>query len=85
MTSWRYNDIMPETKRATIYFEPSLHRALRLKSADTETSISDLVNAAVREALLEDVEDLKDLDKIRREPGIDFATFVRDLKRRGKL
>jgi hypothetical protein len=77
--------IMPETKRATIYFEPALHRALRLKSADTETSISDLVNAAVRDALLEDADDLEDLEKIRREPNIDFETVVRDLKRRGKL
>jgi hypothetical protein len=77
--------IMPEMKRATIYFDPVVHRALRLKSADTETSISDLVNAAVRNALFEDADDLEDLDKIRREPDIDFATFVRDLKRRGKL
>ena len=76
---------MPEMKRATIYFDPALHRALRIKSADTETSISDLVNAAVRDALLEDAEDLADLDKIRRERGIDFATVVRDMKRRGKL
>lgn len=86
MMLWCYDDIMPEMKRTTIYFEPVLHRALRLKSADTETSISDLVNSAVREALLEDADDLEGLDKIRREPGgIDFETFVRDLKRRGKL
>ena len=76
---------MAELKRATIYFEPGLHRALRIKSADTDTSISDLVNAAVRDALLEDADDLEDLDKIRREPSIDFETAVRDLKRRGKL
>ncbi|HEV2721240.1 MAG TPA: CopG family transcriptional regulator [Thermoanaerobaculia bacterium] len=76
---------MPEMKRATIYFDPVLHRALRMKSADTDTSISDLVNAAVRDALLEDADDLEDLDKIRREPNIDFETVVRDLKRRGKL
>ena len=76
---------MAELKRATIYFEPGLHRALRIKSADTDTSISDLVNAAVRDALLEDADDLEDLDKIRRERSIDFETVVRDLKRRGKL
>lgn len=76
---------MPELKRTTIYFDPALHRALRLKSADTETSISDLVNEAVRYALLEDADDLEDLDKIRRQPSIDFETVVRDLKRRGKL
>ena len=85
MTLWCYNVIMPDAKRATIYFEPALHRALRMKAADTDTSISDLVNAAVRDALLEDADDLEDLEKIRREPSIAFETVVRDLKRRGKL
>lgn len=45
-------------KRATVYFEPSLHRALRLKAAEIDSSISRLVNEAVREALAEDDEDL---------------------------
>ena len=49
---------MPTTKRATVYFDESLHKALRLKSAETDQSISDLVNTAVRHALLEDAEDL---------------------------
>lgn len=41
-------------KRATVYFDPELHRALRMKAADTHRSISDLVNEAVRRALKED-------------------------------
>ena len=49
---------MPKTKRATVYFDPNLHRALRVKAAETERSLSDLVNAAVRHSLAEDAEDL---------------------------
>jgi hypothetical protein len=72
-------------KRATIYFDPSIHKALRLKSAETEQSISDLVNEAVRVALSEDAEDLTALEERKDEPTLAFADFVRDLKARGKL
>jgi len=46
------------TKRATIYIDPELHRALRMKAAETSSSISELVNNAVKLALTEDAEDL---------------------------
>ena len=49
---------MTESRRTTVYLEPDLHRALRLKSVETDCSISDLVNAAVRQSLVEDAEDL---------------------------
>ncbi len=46
------------SKRATIYFDSQIHEALRLKAAQTERSISDLVNEAVKESLAEDMDDL---------------------------
>lgn len=73
------------TKRATVYFEEHVHRALRLKAAETEQSISDLVNSAVRLTLLEDAEDLAAFRDRAGEPTVSFEAFVRDLKRRGKL
>ena len=78
---------MPPTKskRATIYFDPELHRALRLKSAETEHSMSELVNEAVRLLLAEDAEDLTALRERAEEPTISFEAFVADLKARGKL
>ena len=77
---------MTETaKRATIYFEPEIHRALRLKAADTERPISDLVNEAVKLALAEDVEDLSAFQDRVREPDVAFEDAVRDLKKRGKI
>ena len=72
-------------KRATIYFDPALHRALRLKSAETEQSVSELVNEAVRILLTEDAEDLEALAERKVETTISFEDFVKDLKERGRL
>lgn len=83
ITSNRYSDRM--TKRATIYFEESTHRALRLKAAETDQSISDLVNDAVRQSLAEDADDLAAFRERAAEPALKFEEFVVDLKRRGQL
>ena len=72
-------------KRATVYFEPSLHRALRLKAAEIDSSVSELVNEAVREALAEDAEDLAAFEARKKEPELTFENVVRDLRRRGKI
>ena len=72
-------------KRATVYFEEDLHKALKMKSVEISTPVSDLVNDAVRYALLEDAEDLKAFKDRENEPVIDFETFVASLKEDGKL
>jgi len=72
-------------KRATVYFDPYLHRALRLKAAETDSSVSELVNDAVREALAEDAEDLVAFEERKKEPELIFEDVVKDLKRRGKI
>ena len=76
---------MSTPKRSTIYFDPDLHRALRLKAAATDATISDVVNEAVRRSLSEDAADLEAFEKRRREPTLDFESFVADMKRRGTL
>jgi len=72
-------------KRATVYFEPYLHRALRLKAAETDSSVSELVNEAVRESLAEDADDLAAFEEREKESDLLFEDVVRDLKRRGKI
>jgi hypothetical protein len=72
-------------KRATVYFEPEIHRALRLKAAATDRSISDMVNDAVKLALAEDAEDLAAFEERTHERSVDFETVVRSLRRRGKI
>ena len=74
-----------ETKRATIYFDPDLHKALRLKSVETSRSVSDLVNEAVREALAEDAEDLAAFEERADEPLITYEEMVKRLKRNGRI
>lgn len=76
---------MSETKRATVYFDPGLHRALRMKAAETDRSVSDLVNEAVRQTLHDDAEDLGAFEERAEEPSLDFEAVLRDLKHRGKL
>ena len=72
-------------KRATVYFDATLHRLLRLKAAETDRSISDLVNDAVRAALAEDADDLEAFAVREAEADFPFENAVRDLKRRGAL
>ena len=72
-------------KRATIYFDPGLHRALRVKAAETDRSVSDLVNEAVRSSLAEDAEDLASFEERAIEPDLSFADVVKDLKRSGAI
>jgi len=71
---------MDETKRATIYFDAEVHRALRLRAAACNRSISDRVNEAVRMTLAEDADDLKDADQRQAEPSSSFEDFVTSLR-----
>lgn len=72
-------------KRATVYFDPFLHRALRLKAAETDRSVSDLVNEAVKAALAEDASDIESFEVRDTEPDYAFEEVVKDLKRCGKI
>ncbi len=74
-----------QQKRATVYFDPYLHRALRLKAAETDRSISELVNEAVQSALAEDADDIEAFAVREKEADYSFEDVVKDLKRRGKI
>ena len=68
-----------------MYFDPALHRALRLKAAETDRSLSDIVNEAVKLSLLEDAEDLAAFEERASEPSLAFEEVVKDLKRSGSI
>ena len=76
---------MSTPKRATVYFDPEVHKALRLRAAANDQSISDMVNEAVRASLAEDAADLGSIDKRKRERSVSFDSFVQGMKRRGLL
>ena len=73
------------TKRATIYLDPALHKALRLQSIETSRSVSELVNDAVRVELAKDAKDLAAFEERANEPTVDFEDFVKGLKRDGTI
>jgi plasmid stability protein len=73
------------TKRSTIYLDPDLHRALRLKAIHTGRSMSDLVNETVRMAFREDQEDLSAFDERVKEPELTYEALLKDLKAHGKI
>ncbi len=73
------------TKRATIYMHSELHRALRMKAAETSTSISATVNNAVKLALAEDAEDLAAFEERAKEPLVSFEDVLKELKRDGRI
>ena len=75
---------MAETKRATIYFDAHVHQALQLRAASSNRSISEMVNEAVRFALAEDVDDLRDVEFRQAEPSADFEEFMAILRESGR-
>jgi len=72
-------------KRATVYFDPVIHKALKLKSLETSKSISELVNMAVKAALAEDAEDIAVFEKRAGEPLISFSDMLKRLKKDGRI
>ncbi len=73
------------SKRSTVYFEPAIHHALRIKAATTHQSVSELVNEAMRNALREDQEDLRAFEERAHEPTLSYEELLEDLKAHGKI
>ncbi len=73
------------TKRATVYFDPVMHRALQHKALDTSRSLSDVVNDAVRNSLAEDAEDLAVFEERISEPLVSYEEVLKELKANGRL
>jgi hypothetical protein len=73
------------TKRATVYLDPELHKALRLKAVETSQSVSELVNKAVREALAEDAEDIAAFEERAGERLIAYDEMIKRLKKDGRI
>jgi len=74
-----------QSKRATVYLDPDLHRVLKIKSAHSDQTLSELVNEAVRQSLVEDHEDLMAFDERKDEQNFDFEDVLKELKASGKL
>ena len=84
-TSKRYGDGIDAAKRATIYFDADVHRALRLRAAACNRATSDMVHQAVRMLLAEDADDLRNADQRQAETSVGFEEFVRSLRDSSRL
>ena len=73
------------SQRSTVYFDPDMHKALRLKAAEENRSISEIINEAVSLLTAEDAEDISDVDARMSERSIGYAEFVKSLKADGIL
>ena len=74
-----------QNKRTTIYLNPELHKALRMKAAASSKSVTELINDAVRESLAEDTEDNAAILVREKEPSISYDEMVKRLKKDGLL
>ena len=74
-----------DSKRATVYFDPKLLKAIQLKAVETESSVSAIVSEAIKTYLSEDAEDLAAFDERANEPSVSFEQVVKKLKRDGKI
>jgi plasmid stability protein len=74
-----------ELVRSTVYLEPALHQALKLKAATSRRSMSDIVNEAVRAILREDEEDLAAFTQRARERALTYEEFLAQLRADGTL
>lgn len=73
------------SKRSTVYFDPAIHQALRIKAASSHLSVSELVDEALRMQLAEDQEDLSAFDARVREPEMSYESLIKDLKKHDKI
>ena len=73
------------SKRSTIYLDPVLHQAIRLKALETSRSMSEIINDAVKQALVEDAEDLAAFDERADEPLISYEQMIKRLKKDGRI
>ena len=73
------------SKRSTIYFDPSIHQALKVKSVTSSRSVSELVDEALRQLMNEDQEDLESCAKRKDEPDINHEELLNDLMQHGKI
>ena len=73
------------SQRSTIYFDPNMHKALRLKAAQENRSVSDIVNEAVCNMLAEDQKNLMAFEAQDYEPVINYEDLLNGLKSEGKI
>ncbi|MDZ4297612.1 MAG: ribbon-helix-helix domain-containing protein [Moraxellaceae bacterium] len=76
---------MSLSKRSTVYFEPAIHQALKMRAASTDSSVSEIIDEAVRLLMAEDQQDLVAIADRVEEPEMTYEALINDLKAHGKI
>tara|TARA_R100000027_G_scaffold32887_1_gene24094 strand:- start:736 stop:966 length:231 start_codon:yes stop_codon:yes gene_type:complete len=76
---------MGAMSKATLYLDESVHNALRIKAAETRQTMSDLVNDALKAALREDLEDISDWKKRKKEKTVSYDELLSQLQADGTI
>lgn len=71
--------------RTTITLNDKIYKALRIRAAESGETVSAVVEDAVKEQVLEDLDDLHAVKERENEPAIDFKAFVKELKADGLI
>lgn len=85
MTVKRHDARVFVMSKATLYLDETVHKALRLKAAETRQSMSDLVNDALKASLSEDLEDIQEIKERRKDKTVGFEEFLGQLKSDGVI
>jgi hypothetical protein len=74
-----------KTKATTVYLDPKVARAIKVKAAMTARSVSQLINDALLEQLRQDQDDLSYVRKHRKDRGRPLEEFLAEMKKNGDL
>ena len=66
--------------KTTVYFKSKLLKMLKMRARKTNQSISEYINDVVSYDLLEEAQDLKDIQKVLKEPNVPFAKALKQLR-----
>ena len=71
--------------RTTITINDKLFRTLKLRAAQSDKSVSSLVEEAIKYQILEDIEDIEDAQGRAKEEEYSFDDLVKQYKAEGLL
>lgn len=71
--------------RTTLTINDEIFRALKIRAAESDETISKYVEDAIKYQLLEDAEDIEDARKRQDEPEYPFEDLVKKFKSEGLL
>jgi hypothetical protein len=74
-----------KNKRTTVYLNPELYKALRMKAVVSDTSVSEIINDILREMFSEDAEDLAAFEGRENEPDVSYEEMMIKLKNDGLI